>query len=197
MAREGRFSEIRSLPQDVQTEIDNRLNNSIPAREIVIWLQDEGHLTDKNPASLKKMLERYKGSDLLDKNRALVLDATKGMSAPVLAKKLNAMTELNDLCVIQRARVDKMLLTEGKNDALVLKQTSEEIKLLKENLVALGNLQLETGALRRAPKTVSGTMVTEDGQATTFEWTEENAKLFSILDGLDPNLVIEHDPSQR
>jgi hypothetical protein len=194
MARDGRFSELRSLPTEVQEEVDTRLNAGTPAREVVGWLQGDGHLTDKKPDSLKKMLERYKSSDLLEKTRALVLDATKGMSSPVLSRKLNAMHELNDLCVLQRARVDKILLTENKNEHMVLKQASEEIKLLKENLVALGNLQLETGALRRAPKTVSGTMVDDNGQATSFEWTEETAKLFDLLDGLDPNLVIEHQP---
>jgi hypothetical protein len=37
-------------------------------------------------------------------------------------------------------------------------------------------------------------MVDDNGQATSFEWTEETAKLFDLLDGLDPNLVIEHQP---
>jgi hypothetical protein len=192
MARTQRFAELRNLRPEVQQEIDDRLTAGINAREIVKYLQDDCKvLTDKNPDSLKKMLERYRTSDLAEKNRARVLNATKGMSVSKLAKTLNAMHEINELCVIQRARVDKMLTMEQKQDNFVLKQTSEEIKLLKENLVELGKLQLETGVLKRASRTVTGTVVDADGNTTDFEWDEETKSLYDRLDNLEKGLVID------
>ncbi|QIG76962.1 hypothetical protein EVC30_134 [Rhizobium phage RHph_Y1_11] len=192
MARGGRFSELRSLSPDLQEEVDRMLNGGTNAREVAKVLQEEHKvLTDKNPDSLKKMLERYRSTDLLEKTRANIIAATKGVSTKKLSKTLNALEEINDLCVIQKARVDKMLNQENKNDSFILKQTSEEIKLLKENLVELGKLQLETGVLRRAPKTVTGQVTDADGNATNFEWTEETDALYQRLEQIDAGLLID------
>lgn len=192
MARTGRFAELRSLPQELQDEIDARLGGGTNAREVVTFLQQEMKvLTDKNPDSLKKMLERYRSSDLREKVTSAFVEATKGVSTQKIVTNLNAMAELQTLAATQKGRFEKILATESKNDGFVLKQASEEAKLLKEMLVELGKLQLETGVLKRAPKVISGQTVDADGNATNFEWTEEQGELYRTLENIDPNAVLE------
>jgi hypothetical protein len=55
-------------------------------------------------------------------------------------------------------------------------------------LVNLGNLQLETGYLHRAPKTIKGILAMKDGNEQAFSWTEEQAKLFKEVEDLEAKL---------
>ena len=59
---------------------------------------------------------------------------------------------------------------------ILLKTTT----LLKDMLVQLGHLQLETGYLARAARTVKGSVMA--GEVTEFEWTEEQEKLIQELE---------------
>ena len=56
----------------------------------------------------------------------------------------------------------------------------DEGRLLKEMLVELGRLQLETGVLARAPKKITAPS-DPNGGVQTFEWTQEQEALFNEL----------------
>ena len=65
---------------------------------VASWLQDElMQLTDVEPATLKKALERYRGGDLRDKRDGPHRDAEPGASSRRRARRLNAMDELEDM----------------------------------------------------------------------------------------------------
>jgi hypothetical protein len=141
-----------------------------------------GLLKDLQPGSLKKNLERYRAKDLADR----VVSELKG-KLPVsggMKKVVLAIDSLEELVEIQRGRLEKLLLKEKQMPAgILLGQTKDEIRLLKDTLVELGKLQLETGIMRRAPKTMSGTLTdAQSGEIKHFTWSEEQAKLFQQLD---------------
>ena len=66
-----------------------------------------------------------------------------------------------------------------------LKNTTNEIRLLKDMLVDLGRVQMETGLLPRAAKTIKGTVTGADGQIKEFAWTEEQEELFKEIEELE------------
>ena len=85
------------------------------------------------------------------------------------------------MVVIQRTRVDKMLLME-KDKPILLKIATDEIRLLKEMLVDLGKVQLETGILPKATRRITGTITGADGETAEFSWTEEQEQLYRELE---------------
>jgi hypothetical protein len=189
MPRPEAFKALRALGDERVADVDDMLSRGMPASAVARVIQEEwGELKDRQTASVKKMLERYRGSDLREKMIAEVRQATHGISISTLRKKLNAMDELEQLVMVQKSRFEKMLLRE-RTGPLLLKQVTEEGKLLKEMLVDLGKLQLETGVLRRAPRTVSGTVTDEFGNVRAFAWTEEQERLYRQLENVEYRVV--------
>lgn len=177
------FEKLNALGPERVAKIDDMLTRGLTARQVTIAVQNEwGVWTSDRPDSIKKMLERYRKTDLRAKLLAGVANATERQSAAVLRRKLNALDELNDLVGVQKERFEKVMMRE-RPTPLLMKQASDEARLLKEMLVELGRLQLETGVLQRAPKKVRGTLTGPDGATQTFEWTQEQEALFKEIGG--------------
>lgn len=176
-------SKLKALGEEVMNEIDRRLLAGEPASSLAAWLQvDLGKLKDVQPASAKKMLERYRETELRDKTLARIAAVQTNDSIKTVSVRLNAMDELEDMVRIQSGRLRKLLTQEeGLPNGIINKAVNPEMRLLKEMMVDLGRLQLETGVLARASKTFKGTVTTEEGEVRHFEWTEEQEKLFSEL----------------
>lgn len=180
------FKRLHELGPDLVSQVDQRLLNGEKCSSVAEWLQKELQvLTDLQPSSLKKNLERYRAADLKDR---VVEELVEKL--PVnggMGKALLAIDEMERLLLIQRGRVEKMLIREKMMpDGLVLNQTKDEIRLLKDLAVELGKLQLETGVMRRAPKTLSGTVTDPTtGEVKEFTWKEEQDALFKRLETLE------------
>jgi hypothetical protein len=173
---------LRDLPDELVAKIDSRLTSGEPARAIAAWLQSEAQvLTEVKPDTLKKSLERYREGHLRNKVLARITEAQHTKALKTVQKRLNAMDELEEMVVIQRSRVDKMLLME-KDKPILLKSTTDEIRLLKEMLVDLGRVQMDTGVLARATRKVTGTITGADGEISEFSWTEEQQALYQELE---------------
>lgn len=178
-------SKLKALGEEIMDEIDRRLLAGEPASSLAAWLQvDLGKLKGVQPASVKKMLERYRETELRDKTLARIAGVQATHSVKTVAVRLNAMDELEDMVRIQSGRLRKLLTQEeGLPNGVINKSVNPEMRLLKEMMVDLGRLQLETGILARASKTFKGTVTTEEGEVRHFEWTEEQEKLFNELAG--------------
>ena len=74
-----------------------------------------------------------------------------------------------------------MLMME-KDKPLLLKSTTDEIRLLKEMLVDLGRVQMETGVLPKATRKVTGMITDAAGVIAEFSWTEEQEQLYHELE---------------
>ena len=133
------------------------------------------------PDTLKKTLERYREGHLRNKVLARITEAHGARAVKTVQKRLNALDELEEMVVIQRTRVDKMLLME-KDKPILLKSATDEIRLLKEMLVDLGRVQLETGILPKATRRITGTITGADGETAEFSWTEEQEQLYRELE---------------
>lgn len=181
------FARLHDLGQDIVEQVDQLLISGEKPVKVARWLQgDLKLLTDLQESSVKKNLERYRAQELKGKVLENLTDRAMGKSAAGLHRQLMAIDEMTDLAVLQRKRLDKILVREdGMPKGLLLKQASDETRLLKELLVELGKLQLETGIMRRAPKTITGQVSDpESGSVRQFTWTEEQEDLYKQLEGI-------------
>lgn len=164
------------------TELRERLKSGDSPLKLAEMMQTEWKVcTDIQPASLKKLLERYRAK-LKVEVVAAIAEASVGKTTTGLLKRLNVMDEIEELAVIQKRRFHKMLMKEDQGP-LLLKQVSEEIRVYQGLLNQMATLQLETGVLKRVPKHVTGVLTDHAGQTMEFSWTEEHDKLLEVLDG--------------
>jgi len=187
------FKSLKSLGEERMQEIDARLLSGEPCSSIARWIQLElGKLTDIKTASLKKTLERYRETELRNRTLQRIAEAQSKSAIKTIQKRLNALEEMEEAIRFQRIRVDKILMRESKlPEGILLKDASNELRLLKDMLMDLGKLQLETGLLPRAAKTFRGTMVGADGQVREFEWTEEQEELFQTIEAMERHVAAE------
>jgi hypothetical protein len=176
------FKPLKDLGKEKMAAIDSMLTKGIVASQVAALIKDEWKaLPGVKVESVKKMLERYRKSELRQRIVDQVAGTTAGLRASTLQKKASAMDMLQELVEIQTGRFKKMLVKEQPTP-LLMKQVSDEGRLLKEMLVELGRLQLETGVLARAPKKVTGQVTDASGQVSTFEWTQEQDELFKSIE---------------
>lgn len=186
-AKKHAFKRLAELGDAVVEEVDRRLLSGEAPSSVARYLQEDcGLLKDLKPGSVKKNLERYRAHDLKDRVVEELADKARGKGLTTIKRKLVAMDELEDLVAIQKGRLGKLLVKERSlPEGIVLKQASDEVRLLKETLVELGKLQLETGVMIRAPKKVTGSVMDPaTGDVTHFAWTEEQEALFRQLEGV-------------
>ena len=179
---------LKTLGTDIVLQIDEKLIAGETGRMVADWLQKAGLLKDVKREALIRMIERYRGTEVREKLVKRIADAQTGKSLITVARRATALEELEEIARIQRKRVDKMLaLEDGK--PMLITAPSNEIRMLKEILVDLGHMQLETGVIVRAPKTVKGVMTGRNGEEVAFSWTEEQAKLYQELEGVERSLA--------
>ncbi|QXN72611.1 hypothetical protein RCZAHN_2 [Rhodobacter phage RcZahn] len=179
------FKKLHDLGPEIVSQVDDMLLSGETPTKVARWLQaDLGLLGDLKESSLKKNLERYRSKDLRERVVNDLADRATGKSVSGIKKQLLALDEMTELAEIQRGRLQKIIMKESQlPQGILLKQASDEARLMKEVLVELGKLQLETGVMRRAPKTVSGQVVDpETGASRQFTWTEEQEDLYRQLD---------------
>lgn len=181
------FKNLKSLGTDRMEEIDSRLLSGEPCSSIAASIQvNWGKLKNIKPESLKKCLERYRETELRQKTIARIAEVQSKSAIKTVQKRLTALEHLEEMTQVQRGRVEKLLMREAKlPEGLLLRDTTNEIRLLKEMLTDLGRLQLETGLLKRAPKTITGSVTDEDGHVREFAWTEEQEALYREIEEME------------
>jgi hypothetical protein len=182
------FKRLQDCGTEIVAAVDEMLLAGEAPSRIAKWLQDEkGLLKDLQRASVKKNLERYRTRDLARKVKNKLKGVEDKPDVAIPKKKLSALAELEELVLVQQGRLNKSLVKEAElPGGILLKQVSDEGRLLKEMLVELGKLQLETGFLKRAPKSINGqVMDPTTGEIKQFSWTEEQQALFQQIDSLD------------
>jgi hypothetical protein len=176
------FKRLYAFDEERIEQVNEMLSKGLPASQVAQVIQSEwGLLADLKPDSVKKMLERYRKTDLRECILAQVAGVTEGMHTTTLAKRVSALEELTDLATVQKGRYQKAVQLEA-GKPLLLKQATEEGRLLKEILVELGRLQLDTGVLARVPRRITGQVIDEGGRVRQFEWTEEQEALYREID---------------
>lgn len=178
------FQKLHTLPVEIVQQVGDKLLQGESPLAVANWLQQDLKVfTDMKTPTLKKNLERYRSVDLKDKVVSDILGANKGKNVAGLAKKLSALDEIIDMVMIQRNRVEKLMVTEANMKGLTMKTLSDEIRLFKELCAEMGKLQLEMGILARAPKKMTGTVSDPaTGEVLNFSWSEENDQLMKTIE---------------
>lgn len=184
----GTKLEILIGPDRAQ-EVSRLLLQGAEVKDLVPVIQNEWQLlTDKKPATVKTMLYRY--------NRQVVKRETlRRVAATVTTASHLAVTTLEDLsnlCKRQKLRVEKALTTEDLAKGMLTDMATKQITLYGSLLKDLAVLQIETGLLPRAPKTVKGMMMGPDGVPTAFGWVENDD---ALLDALKSTQAVTYDPT--
>jgi hypothetical protein len=171
-------------------DLRNRLLQGEKVKDLVTLVMDTwGFFADKKASTVSTMIYRYSREIVAKDTAKRVLDTVKsGRHVAV-----TTLEELTELCQKQKNRLEAALKTEAQMGGLLNDMTTKQVQLLGGLLKDLAVLQLETGLLPRAPKTVKGLMMGPDGQPTAFGWVESDE---ALLDALKSTVkpVIEHDP---
>lgn len=169
------FTKLHTLPAELVAEVEEKLLRGDSPLAVGTWLQEDmGVFKDMKLPTLKKNLERYRSTDLKDRVVSGILGANKGKSVSTMKKQLSALDEITDMVMIQRARVEGLMVKEKQMSGLTMKTLSDEIRLFKELCSEMGKLQLETGILARAPKKLTGSVSDPvTGEVRNFSWSEE------------------------
>ena len=188
------FQRIYSLGDERVDELKERLSSGESPNQLAELVQGVwGQCLDTSDKALSRQLARFR-KDVVNRELVESIQEEAGGQVHKLRQRLDVMEELTDACLIQK---DRMLKVYGKEKQgpLLMSQVSSEIKTYKDLLCALGSLQLETGLMRRAPKTVTGVLAQEvrdehQRGVLAIRWTEETeAALRDIEEEFDVQLT--------
>ena len=174
--RDPPFTTLKQFGEEFIGEMDSRLMDGESAVKVAVWIQETKKLlVDVAQGSLKRMLDRYRSQELRTKTFQRIATAQKHQGLGFVAHRINAMAQMEELALTQKARVMKILkLEDGK--PMLIGAASDEIALYKAILTDLAKVQLETGVLARASRTLK-VVDPKTGEARKFEWTEEQDEL--------------------
>lgn len=180
----GQGKKFKALGAAVMAEIDRRLLAGESGKTVAKWLQEDAkRLVKENRSTLQKQLERYRGGELRKKTLERIAGVQSNAAITVIQARLDAMNEMERLAKEQRNRLDRLLVKEAElPKGILLKDATREIAIMKDLLVEVSKLQLETGVMVRAPKNVKGSITDPTGAVTEFEWSEEHQALCKELD---------------
>jgi len=184
-------SKLLELPPNKLNEVDALLRDGVSALKVAKKIHEEwGLVQGVNRTTLHRYLLRYVRNVVRKRTveeiteRALAVNRQRATTHVV--QNLNVIDEVERLVVEQKERVEAVARNErktGRPQGMLLKMVTEEMRFLKDLLVELGRLQLETGIMSRAPKHMTGTLVGPDGRETHFDWTEEQEELYRVIEG--------------
>jgi hypothetical protein len=198
MSKKRAFKELNEAGKDIVAEVDDRMLSGQTARTVATWLHEEkGLFKNLKLSSLKKNLERYRATTLKDRVVGELTEKAWPGRAQNVKKRLLALDEMERIVAIQTGRMEKLLIKEQQlPEGILLNQARDELRLLKEMVTELGKLQLETGVMARAPKRLTGTVTSPDGEKREFTWTEEQERLMVDLDRLEYQIDAEIEDAE-
>lgn len=180
------------LAPATQEAIHDRLVSGVSSTRLAHALQEEhGLFKDLKLSVLEVRLAKYKAKFVVEERTKHLMGTTKSMGVPALVRRLNIVSDLEDMVTAQKERLGRAMETERQLKGLLSQQVSNELKLMSDLLDKLGKLYLETGLLPRAAKKVTGSLLDQHGNSTQFEWTEEDEELDAFLEGVEYEDVSE------
>lgn len=209
------FRNLELLGADKLAIIESMLVRGDGCPEIAKMIQSEwGASVNVSLDTLTKQIQRYKYKVITPRLAVTIKEASKKYGFKTSVRKLNdhldIMEELYQLIETQKARIQKLMVAEEKmnekNESAggfnyvanpVIKQ---EMAVLIDLYRTTGHYQLETGVMRRTPKTIKGVIQTDpdDPSYKRFllsieerdQFIEKAKKIGALLDG--DMSVLEH-----
>jgi hypothetical protein len=166
---------MESLGQDHLNAVDGMLLSGVSPIAIAKHIHEEwGQLTEIKRVALVTALKRYRATVLDPKLQTHFMEkqtrvANGYAEARQFHDRVSALDRAEALVAMQWDRIQKVYEVEQKTPGLA-PRVSRELKPFTEMVRVLGYLQLETGAMPRVPRTVSGKVTVEDdGDTVSFE----------------------------
>ncbi len=169
-------------------ELEYMLNTRKPVAEILqVVTKEWGYFSNIAPRTISDKINAYNVHIAKPKlvNSVKSVDVYREVMA--LTDKIDVIKELSILVHTQKARLERIIAIEGGNLMGLNAQTGSivrrEMKLFAEILEKLSTLQLETGALKRAPKVVTGEMAFNDKDLNSinFKITENFMETIDLI----------------
>jgi hypothetical protein len=177
------YAPLKALGEQRMSDLTDLMVTGQSISSLVRVLHEEWCVClDMKAAALHKMLQRYRKNVVEPTERERISQALVAKRLPEVRLTLNALHELEATIMVQQERIQKALNTENKMQGLLLKDTREEIRLLKDLLHELAMVQLETGVMKRATKTFQGTFLNPDGTLSAVQWTEKTEEALQFLE---------------
>lgn len=199
MSKTIAFSRIYALGADRVEQLKRCLREDGSTAAIELVHHQWAEMGDLAPETLRRQLLRFRA-------RVVMPEARRDMAAAAgkaIANRLqlNGLEELLNLAEVQKRRLQKILQHEHKGP-LLAKLVSEEIRLMADILDDIARIQLETGALQRAPRPVAvavgqvsqldpDDMIQLDPTLAVIRWTEEDDRFLKEMEGEYERLVEE------
>lgn len=192
-----KFHRLYELGTEKVAEIDNLLLHGRSAPEVAkVIHEDWNKLTDIKRDNLARQLRRYRKEmdvSIAARQQVARRDGKSLLRVSEQIEKIDVIEDLNSLIHSQKMRINRLL--EHESSLPVEKGLVSDVKYEMQQLIAMykliANLQLETGIMRRAPKTVSG-MFSYDDETGRFEFEskienhkELNSATTSIMEVLE------------
>lgn len=181
---------IMSLDEKKRTAIAELFRRGESAVYIADYIQRRwGLLTGEDPENLRKRLLDYKKDVVRRQVLDAMIDSDTIDAVSRLAKNVDVCNEMSTLFYIQKARVEKLLDAEMQMESLVNPNVTREIGVLKDIVREIKQLQLETGALKRAP--VEGAFTPNDRGGFDFRFQAAAPVLEAFLSDAESYVVAE------
>lgn len=159
-----------------------QLIKGVPPRVVGRVIKEEwGDLPELSLDALADNLKAWRDKNVMPGISASLLESVR-LSVPAALAKLDTMNELIDLCLLQKKRMHKMYAKEAEGP-LLMATVSNEVTSLAGMLRDLAKLQIETGVLPRAARSVAGTLEVQDPEGASrgkvsFNWTSDMDREF-------------------
>ena len=177
------YEDLKSMGADNFAAMEKKLMAGETPGAVAKWIQEDlGLLPHKKRTTLEVQVRRYSQKELRGKAIQKIAMLHGKKSTQFILERLNALEEVEQLFLVQKARMEKIVGHE-KNLApgLILKDASAEIRLTKDILVDMGRLQLELGILKKVETGLNAPKLNEDGTLQEFSWTDEQEEMFRDL----------------
>lgn len=170
------YARILGLGNERVTEMKRMLRTGSSVMEVVRVIREEwNECLDISEASLQRQVARWRKKRVMPEVKEDILKEVDNVFKT--AKNLDLISEYDDLLERQKARLMKVASKEEKSPML-LGVVTKEIQVFQSLLKDVAQLHLETGLLKRAPKTITGMIAGEILEEQTrgavmFRLTEE------------------------
>lgn len=177
-ARAGGYGRINSLPEDKRAILDAMLLSEAKSVDEIIRIAREewGVWKDGSPESIRRQLFRYKAAFVVPKQGAIAAKLSSSGEVQKLAavnaawtKSLDPLKEMEDLVLLQKGRVNKLLAMESQGRGKILGDTTRNMALLLEQLTRVASLQMDLGILKKVPQKVALSADVSDEQKKFVE----------------------------
>lgn len=198
MATSGKYARIYALGADKVSQVDTLLLKGTVAGDVATLIQGEwGAMQDLSFSAIERQLRRYRRDldiKVTARQEVALRDNKTVLAVSRQVEQIDVIEDMNSLIHTQKIRINRLLEYEASRELSegLLSDVKYEMQQLIAMYKLISTLQLETGLMRRAPKTVSG-MFSYDDDTGRFEFeakiedhkalSQATAEVMQILEG--------------